>query len=62
MTKVTCPECGTLVDTKKDLGEGDMLDFWIDNDGIFHWTCMECDKEWLGDFEGKPHKKTETRT
>ena len=54
MVKIICPKnCGASADTEERLGEEAMLDYWMDNDGKFHWTCFECGEEWLGNFKGE---------
>ena len=53
MTKIICPNCEVFNDTEGAFGEGEPLDYWMDNDGVFHWTCMECDHSWEGDCNGK---------
>jgi Zn ribbon nucleic-acid-binding protein len=32
-----CPKCGASEDD---------LDYWVNNKGLFVWTCFECEHEW----------------
>jgi Zn ribbon nucleic-acid-binding protein len=50
-----CPKCNA---------PEDQLDFWIDNDGYWHWNCFECEHTWKvhqtemkKDIEKKKEKK-----
>jgi hypothetical protein len=52
MSKITCPDCGEFNDTDGKFGEEEKLDYWMGDDGVFHWTCLECGHEWDGDHEG----------
>lgn len=53
MPKITCPKCGVFIDTDGRLGEEELIDYWTADDGSFNWLCLDCEYEWVGDFEGK---------
>lgn len=42
---VNCPECGAC--------GNDWLDYWIDTDGIWHFTCFSCGAIWLAKAKRK---------
>ena len=48
MESKKCPKCGAgykIKDNEK-LPDDCVLDFWLDNDGNFNWTCFECEHTW----------------
>jgi hypothetical protein len=48
-TKIICPNCKCIDTFPNDKAK---LDYWVDNNNIFHWNCFECEYEWLGDYHG----------
>ena len=44
--KIKCPSCGGR------WVEGANLDYRVDDDDNFVWTCFECDVEWKTDKDG----------
>lgn len=53
--KITCPNCGITAMIGKD-AEGDenaMIDYYVDNKGVFNWECFECNHQWKGNYKGE---------
>jgi hypothetical protein len=45
-----CPKCGSV---GGEDAHGIIHSWWMDSDGIFHWTCWDCEHEWLAVAEDK---------
>ena len=42
-----CPKCGTEA-TDEDFNNNEAeLDFYVDDEGSYHWECFECNYEWI---------------
>ena len=47
---MNCPYCKTEIELN---GDNATATYWMDNEGIFHWECFECEHEWLGNKNGE---------